>query len=122
MSLRVVAQTPADFARWIDRARTDASSPPTDALAARGRQLFEAGPCAACHTVRGTTAGGVVGPDLTHVGGRRTLAAGTLPNTPGNLAAWIADAQAIKPGNDMPKMNLRPDDVRALAAYLESLK
>jgi cytochrome c oxidase subunit 2 len=123
MSLRVVAQTPADFARWIDRARTDApSAAPPDPLAARGKALFEGGPCAACHTVRGTTAGGVVGPDLTHLGARTTLASGTLPNTPGNLAAWIADAQAVKPGNDMPTMDLRPDDVRALVAYLESLK
>ena len=121
MALRVVAETPAGFARWFAAEQAPAAAP-ADTLAARGKRLFEAGPCAACHTVRGTSAGGAVGPDLTHFGSRRTLAAGSLPNLPENLAGWIADAQALKPGNDMPRMALPPGEVPALVAYLESLK
>lgn len=123
MALRVVALPPAEYARWLAAARAPASAaPPAEPLAARGKALFEGGTCAGCHTVRGTSAGGAIGPELTHVGSRLTLAAGTLPNTAPNLAAWIAHAQAVKPGNDMPTLALRPDEVRALVAYLESLK
>jgi cytochrome c oxidase subunit 2 len=65
---------------------------------------------------------GQMGPDLTHLASRRTLAAGTLANTPGNLAGWIANAQGIKPGNDMPTMTLPPGDLQALVAWLETLQ
>jgi cytochrome c oxidase subunit 2 len=75
-----------------------------------------------CHAVRGTQAGGRVAPDLTHVGSRQTIAAGTLPLSRGTLAAWIVDPQGIKPGSNMPLIKLDPDEVEPLARYLEGLK
>jgi cytochrome c oxidase subunit 2 len=78
--------------------------------------------CANCHTIRGTGAGGAVGPDLTHVASRTTIAAGTLPNTQANLMGWIVEAQAIKPGSDMPSIPVPPRELQSLAAYLETLR
>jgi cytochrome c oxidase subunit 2 len=76
----------------------------------------------ACHAIRGTDMLGRVGPDLTHLASRQTLAAGVLPNTRGNLAGWVSNAQAIKPGTIMPTMPMRADSLEALVAYLETLK
>ena len=78
--------------------------------------------CALCHTIRGTDAGGRAGPDLTHLASRRTLAAGTLPNTKQDLLAWIADPQSIKPGNKMPKVPLNRSELDALGDYLGTLQ
>jgi cytochrome c oxidase subunit II len=78
--------------------------------------------CIMCHTVRGNGSGGKLGPDLTHLASRSTIAAGTLPNNRGNLAGWIVNSQSIKPGNKMPPNPLRSDDLNALLAYLETLK
>jgi cytochrome c oxidase subunit 2 len=75
-----------------------------------------------CHAIGGTLAGSRVGPDLTHLASRRTIAAGTLPNTRGNLAGWIVNPQAIKPGTRMPPNALEPDDLQALLTYLGTLK
>jgi cytochrome c oxidase subunit 2 len=75
-----------------------------------------------CHAVTGTQAGGRTAPDLTHIASRSTIAAGTLPNTRGHLAGWIADPQRIKPGSRMPPQGLRGDDLQAVLAYLETLK
>jgi cytochrome c oxidase subunit 2 len=75
-----------------------------------------------CHTVAGTTAGGRTGPDLTHLAGRRTLAAGTLANTRGNLGGWVVDPHSIKPGVLMPANPLSPRDLNALLDYLETLR
>jgi cytochrome c oxidase subunit 2 len=75
-----------------------------------------------CHAVRGTTAGAVLGPDLTHVGSRLTLAAGTLPNTRANLTRWLRDPQAVKPGNRMPPHVVSRDDEQAIVAYLRALR
>jgi cytochrome c oxidase subunit 2 len=75
-----------------------------------------------CHTVRGTLAGARTAPDLTHLASRRTLAAGTLPNTPEDLRRWLTDPQAIKPGTKMPRVPMSDDDLSALVAYLERLK
>lgn len=121
MNLLVVAQSPSDFQHWLDQQRQP-PAPPTDPVTATGERVFERSACAACHTVAGTTAMGQMGPDLTHLASRRTLAAGTLANTPGNLAGWIANAQGIKPGNDMPTMTLPPGDLQALVAWLETLQ
>jgi len=88
----------------------------------QGQKVFLASSCVLCHTIRGTPAGGKVAPDLTHLASRRTIAAGTLPNTPGHLAGWIIDPQNIKPGNKMPPTNLDPEDLQALLAYLERLQ
>ena len=88
----------------------------------RGREVFERGPCAMCHAIAGTTAGGRSAPDLTHIASRSTIGAGTLPNTRGHLAGWVADPQQIKPGNRMPPPGLTGEELQAVLAYLESLK
>jgi len=120
MGLVVVAHAPAEFEAW--RARQARPAVPA-AGDARGAEVFAASGCGACHTVRGTAANGLAGPDLTHVGSRRTLGAGILPNNRGSLAGWIADSQGIKPGNRMPSYPvLSGEDLRAVAGYLESLK
>ena len=91
-------------------------------MAKQGEQVFLSHPCVMCHTVRGSGAGGKLGPDLTHIASRMTIASGTLPNNRGNLAGWILDSQSIKPGNKMPPNPLKPDDLNALLEYLETLK
>ena len=72
--------------------------------------------------MRGTDAGGILGPDLTHLMSRHTIAAGLLPNTPGNLSAWIANSQALKPGTRMPTLALSGPDLSAVVAYLDTLQ
>ncbi|MEU6731352.1 cytochrome c oxidase subunit II [Nonomuraea wenchangensis] len=116
MALHIVAEPDAAFNAWLARQSQPATA------AGEGRQVFEAASCASCHTVAGTSAAGRQGPDLTHVGGRRFLGAGTLHNTPADLAAWIANAQAYKPGNRMPPQPLAPEQLRAVTAYLDSLE
>jgi cytochrome c oxidase subunit 2 len=122
MSFYVVVQEREEFARWLEHQRTPAR-PPAGALAARGRELFLANGCGACHTVRGIPADGVVGPDLTHVGSRVSLGAGILPNEPDDFLRWIARTDAVKPEVHMPAFGmLPPRELRALAAYLEGLE
>lgn len=117
----VVAESPQEFAEWESRQRANAP-PAADPAAAAGQAVFQRSACATCHAIRGSDAHGRVGPDLTHVASRLTLAAGTLTNTRGNLAGWIANAQAIKPGNDMPVIAMMPNDFQSLLAYVETLK
>jgi len=121
MQLRVFADPPEVFEAWRQAQRRPASEPAT-ALARRGRDVFMSGPCMLCHTVLGTPAGARLGPDLTHVGSRTTLAAGTLPNTPGHLAGWLVDPQGIKPGTRMPANSFPADDLQALVAYVGGLQ
>jgi cytochrome c oxidase subunit 2 len=121
MAFTVVAQRPDEFNRWLDSRRA-AAVDPIDERARRGRDLFLTGRCSACHTVAGTGANGLVGPDLTHIASRPTIGAGTLPNTRESLARWIANPQLHKPGNQMPATPLSPEDLDALVAYLEGLK
>ena len=122
MEFLFIAQERDEFDAWLERQAADAAEP-TDDIALRGRDVFVESPCAACHSVRGVTpAAAEAGPDLTHLASRRTLAARTLPNVPGNLAGWILDPQGIKPGNQMPAVNLEPDDFHALLAYLGGLR
>jgi len=120
MAFYVVAEPPEDFERWLERQARPAE-PPTDPLALRGQEIFLTRPCATCHSVRGTTAMASAGPDLTHVGSRRSLGSGALPNTRGNVAGWILDPQHAKPGTLMPATPLDADSVEALLAYLFSL-
>jgi cytochrome c oxidase subunit 2 len=121
MALEVVAEQPAKFYEWMQRQRQPAPEPSSE-MARRGREIFLKGPCVMCHKISGTPAGGSVGPDLTHVAGRRTIAAATLPNNRGNLAGWIANAQGVKPGSQMPRMNLSAGELEALLSYLETLQ
>ncbi|WP_247467382.1 MULTISPECIES: cytochrome c oxidase subunit II [unclassified Bradyrhizobium] len=121
MAFAVLALPPDEFGRWRDHENQSANSP-TDQLGKQGEALFRARGCALCHNISGTLAGGQLGPDLTHIGSRTTIAAGTLPNTPATLAAWIADPQHIKPGNLMPKMPLQSGELIAILHYLEQLK
>ena len=122
MAFYVVAASPAEFEAWFARQADDAPEPATQFLA-RGRQVFINAGCGACHTVRGTPADGVLGPDLTHLGSRLSLAAGTFPLNRGTIAGWTASAQHLKPGNLMPSFgNLQGEQLRALGAYLESLE
>jgi cytochrome c oxidase subunit II len=121
MVFYVVADPPDRFRDWLTREGQPAATP-TDASAARGRDVFLSSACAGCHTIRGTSAEGEVGPDLSHVGSRISIGAGTLPLTPANLAIWISDSQAVKPGNLMPPIPLSADELEAVVAYLEGLK
>jgi cytochrome c oxidase subunit II len=120
MGLLVIAQPPAQFRAWLANEARPAAA--TAAGAGNGQRLFMADQCGSCHQIRGTAARGQIGPDLTHLAGRRTIAALTLPNTPRALAAWIANPQQYKPGNKMPDLGLRRADISAIVGYLESLK
>jgi cytochrome c oxidase subunit 2 len=121
MDFTLVAQSPADFQAWLARQARPATTP-TSALAREGMRLVTTTTCASCHTVRGTPAAGTVGPDLTHVGSRPLLASGTITNTPGHLASWVANPQSIKPGAKMPPQPLSRAEIQAVVAYLEGLK
>jgi cytochrome c oxidase subunit II len=121
MSILVIAEPPEEFERWRD-AQIKSADPPSDPERQKGEAAFLSKPCVMCHSVRGTPAGGKVAPDLTHVGSRRAIAAGTLAMSRGNLAAWIVDPHGIKPGVNMPTIKLEPDELNAVAAYLEGLK
>ncbi|HEY3784355.1 MAG TPA: cytochrome c oxidase subunit II [Steroidobacteraceae bacterium] len=120
MGLEVVAQPQADFDRWRAAQLLPARAPQT-AAEQRGLAVVEYR-CGLCHEVRGTQAGALAAPDLTHLMSRRTLAAGLLPNTPGNLVGWIENAQDIKPGSLMPNQALSGEQLSDVQAYLESLQ
>ncbi len=121
MSFHVEALTPGDFQMWLALQGQPAKSPTTAQLEIGKQHFMQA--CAQCHAIRGTEATGSLGPDLTHVGSRHSLAAGALPNNVGSLAGWIAGSQHIKPGNQMPSFNqFSGEGLRALAQYMESLK
>jgi cytochrome c oxidase subunit 2 len=121
MQLQVVAEPPASFRRWLRHQAEPAAAPASDS-ARRGRDVFLSQACADCHTIRGTSANGPVGPDLTHLQGRKTLAAITIPNEPGYLRDWVRDPQHFKPGNKMPALPLTSGQLDDVVAYLESLK
>ncbi len=122
MAFDVMALEPAEYEAWRSTQAQPAPEPAIPFLA-RGRDLFRSGGCGSCHVVRGTEANGQLGPDLTHVGSRRTIGAGQFPNNVGTLAGWIANVQQIKPGAKMPSYgSLTGEDLRAMAGYLESLK
>jgi cytochrome c oxidase subunit 2 len=121
MALLVIADDPGAFDAWRN-SQIQQAAPSDDPDAAKGRQFVTSHACAACHTIRGTSAAGTLGPDLTHVASRQTIAAGLLPTTRGSLAAWIVDPQTIKPGNNMPMVPMSADDVTSVSAYLATLK
>jgi cytochrome c oxidase subunit 2 len=119
MLLRVYVHPRAEFERWAAAQRRPALGDPA---VAAGREIFERTACVNCHAVRGTAAAGRVGPDLTHLMSRDTLAAGAAPLTPESLAAWIADPDRVKPGALMPAMQLDDADRERLVAYLSTLR
>lgn len=121
MRTRVIAQSPADYAAW-EQSQTQTPTVPTSGDAADGAALFQSLTCSNCHNIDGTTANAHIGPDLTHLGSRETIGAGVLANTPENLATWLTNPQAVKPGINMPNLDLTSDEVNALVAYLESLQ
>jgi cytochrome c oxidase subunit 2 len=121
MAFAVVAEPMEKFQAWIHHQRQAAQEPRTDEEK-RGQQVFLQTTCVMCHTIRGTSAGSRVGPELTHVGSRLTLGAGVVPNTRGHLAGWVINSQSVKPGNRMPPNPLSPDDLQPLLTYLRSLR
>ncbi len=121
MAFWVIAEPPDRFSAWMDHQLQPAVEP-SDEQNKRGQEIFLKSACVLCHTIRGTDAGAQVGPDLTHFGSRKTIAAATLSNTKGNLAGWIADPQTIKPGTHMATVPIQPTEMQPLIDYLESLK
>ena len=121
MSMLVFAQPKAQFQAWLRRQAAPAAAPKMP-LERRGEDVFLNGACSSCHTIRGTSAGGYVGPDLTHLASRTTLGGVTIPNRRDYLARWITDSQHFKPGNQMPDLSLSHAQLRALVAYLGSLR
>ena len=121
MRFRVIAVSPGEFAIWLSHEENLTTVPQSD-LGERGEVAFTSNACAGCHTVRGTTAAGTVGPDLTDIGSRTGIGADTVANTPSNLAQWIKDPNHFKPGVKMPPATISNDDVQAIVAYLEGLK
>jgi cytochrome c oxidase subunit 2 len=129
MRFRVIAQEPADFEAWVETQRSAAPAPPAGSEAAEGLEVFRnslpqgTGTCIACHTVQGVEeAVGIDGPNLSHVGGRQTIAAGILPNTEEGLERWLRNPPRVKPGSLMPNYQLSDDQIAALVAFLRSLK
>jgi cytochrome c oxidase subunit 2 len=120
MSFLVIAEPPSKFDEWLARESQPVGT--AAGSAARGQQVFLHSTCISCHAIEGTSARATDGPDLSHFGSRRTIAANTVPNTRGNLAAWIADPQGIKPGALMPPSVLEPDQLQDVVAFLEGLK
>jgi len=121
MALWVIAEPPEQFNAWRQD-QTQTSVPPSTDAQKRGQQVFMSSTCVMCHSINGTPAGSNVGPNLTHVGSRNTIAAATLQNTREHLAQWIRDSQSVKPGNKMPQHNLSDADLQAVVDYLQSLK
>jgi cytochrome c oxidase subunit II len=118
MLLRVYVDTPEQFAAWV---KSEQQPGAQDAAAAAGRRVFESQACVNCHTISGTAAKGLFGPDLTHLMSRATLAAGAADNTPENLRAWIHDPNTLKPGALMPAMQLNDQETDEVVAYLTTL-
>jgi cytochrome c oxidase subunit II len=121
MRLRVVVQDDSAFQHWVDQQRAAPVIPAKGSPEEAGQQVFRRSACIGCHTITGL-AQGKVGPDLSHVGGRATIAGALFPNTPEALRRWIMNAPALKPGALMTPQNLSPQDLNSLIAYLQSLK
>ncbi len=120
MNFWVIAQTPVEFEVWLESQSAAAGDPP-DPDALEGQSIFLTSSCAGCHTIRGTTADGIAGPDLTHLAGRETLA-GVLPNTRKALERFIRDPQSFKPGLAMPPAELTHTELQAVLDFLEQLE
>ena len=129
MRMRLIAHTQAGYDQWLANEGRPAVEPlPSDSAVALGKQLVTQGACAGCHTIKGTAMAQRTGPDLTHFGRRRTLAAGILENDAESLRRWITNAPAVKPGSKMPPMgkdvggSLTDQQITYIIAYLQSLQ
>ncbi|MDQ3660243.1 MAG: cytochrome c oxidase subunit II [Actinomycetota bacterium] len=120
MAFFVVAQTPDDFDAWLED-QSEPAQPPVDAGARAGQEVFLNSTCAGCHAIDGTSAATDVGPDLTHLASRDTIAGGVLDNNRDNLEQFITDPQGLKPGVSMPPTELSSEELQALVDYLEQL-
>ena len=126
MGFMVVAQSQADYDSWV-KVQAQPAAAPSDPTAQQGQQVFMSAGCVFCHTIRGLEDKEIdrssvdLGPDLTHLDSRLTIAAASLTKNRGNLAGWIVDAQHVKPGSLMPNMQLNSEELQALLAYLETL-
>lgn len=121
MAFLVIAQPMGDYRAWLAE-QTEPASAPSGKEAINGRTTFLTESCSGCHTIRGTAAAGVRGPDLTHLASRQSLAAETLPNDAAHLRGWITNSQQSKPGSLMPNIPINPKQTAALVAYLQELK
>jgi cytochrome c oxidase subunit 2 len=121
MAFLVYADPPERFRAWLAN-MAKPSRPPRTALAREGEHVFLSAGCGGCHTIAGTSADGTLGPDLTHLASRSTIASVTLPNTKGYLGGWVLDPQHAKPGNKMPGFDLSGPELQGLLAYLTGLK
>lgn len=121
MAIDVIVEPRAQFHAW-QAAQLATAPPPSTPLQLAGYDYVTTRECSLCHTIAGTPAQGTVGPDLTHIASRHSIAAGTFPMTRGHLYGWIADPQHAKPGAKMPYIGLTPDELHAVVAYLETLK
>ena len=122
MLLRIVAESPEQFARWVEQQRQNAPAVPADSAAAAGRRVFLGTACISCHTVGGTVATGRYGPDLTHLMSRETIGAGVAPNTRERLRAWVQNPDDLKHGVLMPAMQLDDEQLDQLVEYLLTLR
>jgi cytochrome c oxidase subunit 2 len=121
MALWIIAESREQFDAWR-RGQIQAAVSPASPSAQKGQQVFLSSACVMCHAINGTPAGANVGPNLTHLASRNTIAAATLPNDREHLAQWVNDSQQIKPGNRMPPNKFSPEDMQAVLDYLQSLK
>jgi cytochrome c oxidase subunit 2 len=121
MALWINAVPAVEYAQWVESSRRPSKVPSTP-QEREGLEIFMRSPCPLCHTIQGTDASGKTAPDLTHFATRRSIGAGTVPNTRGFLAGWVLDSQHLKPGNNMPPMVLEQAEVEPLITYLESLR
>jgi cytochrome c oxidase subunit 2 len=119
MLIRVIVQSPGEFERWVAEQKRAAIE---ESSAQEGRRVFFANSCVNCHTIRGTSAQGAFGPDLTHLMSRETLASGAIPNTREVLRAWVRDPQKLKVGCLMPNMQMSDTEVDQIVSYLQTLK
>ncbi len=121
MDFQVVVESQSDYNAWLARQKLPAAKP-TSALAIQGAALFLSKTCVGCHVINGVNSGRLIGPNLTHFGSRQLIAGGVLDNNPQNLAKWLQDPQAVKPGVDMPNLHLSQQEIAALVAYLDGLQ
>ncbi len=121
MRIQVIAQSPNQFKKWEEHHAQPAGEPKSN-LAQKGKNLFMRSTCVNCHAIEGTKAGGRIGPDLTHIGSRKTLLTGMMKNDPENLDKWLTNPQKVKKGAHMPNFLFKKQQVRELSAYLEGLK